>query len=186
MTYTVLKKENDKPFISVSLMTDDKSEVTEYINKFDDTVKTELYVFNDIRKPKFLSCYGVYDVYINDTGELTEWSNEQLEEHKRDIAVDSVVSLRAGVDTKTVHSIKRGFEFDDNVFSLSTSAQLNWNRILVMYSFGLLNSKIELSTKNNQLYVLSSERVKDFALAYHTAIEQVLKNGRAEKMNIQQ
>lgn len=125
-----------------------------------------------------------YPIKLNSDGIVERLSSDELENKIDKITEEVNEQQLREIDNTSNLYIMRGFEFDNHVFSLSKSAQLNWNRILSMFSLGLLSSKTEVSTKNNDVYILTSEQVKPFATAYHNAIESVLKYSRKQKLNI--
>ena len=139
---------------------------------------TDLCILTDKDLPKNVD--GVWQGKIENGKLIKIDANEALSNVKTQQHTYACIDI----DSETSDMISRGFEFDNHVFSLSKSAQLNWNRILSMFSLGLLSSKTEISTKNNDVYILTSEQVKPFAEAYHNAIESVLKHSRKQKLNI--
>lgn len=178
--YTLLTATDNKPFVLAVEHANSKNELTDYIKRhnMDTSVCT---IVTEKTMPSYK--YGVCTSRIVN-GRLVKVNETELELFKEEFEKSYRDQVKIDIDSETESMILRGFEFDNHVFSLSKAAQLNWNRILSMFSLGLLSSKIEISTKNNDVYVLTSEQVKPFATAYHNAIESVLKHSRKQKLNI--
>ena len=84
------------------------------------------------------------------------------------------------VDFDTKKQIKSGFEFDGQTFSLSTSAQMNWQGIFSLKQADLF-SDTEVSTIDNESYTLIESKVNDFIIAGRDKLTQLLKDGRDKK-----
>ena len=85
------------------------------------------------------------------------------------------------VDEWTSNSIKAGFKFDNHLFSMSENAQINWSNIqnLPESLFPLT-----LGCKDNNVYVLTYEKLNDF---YNTSLMfkmSLLKRGTDVKQQI--
>lgn len=67
-------------------------------------------------------------------------------------------------DKKTENLILSGFTFDNNIFSLSINAQINWSNLL---NIPQQMFPLNLSTKDDKIYVLNFNNVQNF---YFTAL----------------
>ncbi len=67
-------------------------------------------------------------------------------------------------DKKTEDLILSGFTFDDNLFSLSINAQINWSDLL---NIPQVMFPLNLSTKDDNIYILNFNNVQNF---YFTAL----------------
>jgi len=68
------------------------------------------------------------------------------------------------VDEWTSNSIKEGFKFDNHLFSMSENAQINWSNIQNLPESVF---PLTLGCKDNSVYVLAYEKLKDF---YNTSL----------------
>lgn len=121
---------------------------------------------------------GVSSVEIRD-GILVKRSQTDILSYADEYNKQEYVILCKGVDAEHSGDFTY-FTFDQHMFSLSISAQQNWNRILNMHSLNIFTTQ-QISTYNNDQYELSSDDVLEFAAAYHTAIETILSSIRTQK-----
>jgi hypothetical protein len=107
--------------------------------------------------------------YIGENIELKEFFNgnikdgyskkiESLEDYKKQL-----IDLQ---DKKTENLILSGFTFDNNLFSLSINAQINWSNLL---NIPQVMFPLNLSTKDDNIYILSFNNVQNF---YFTALSR--------------
>jgi hypothetical protein len=78
-------------------------------------------------------------------------------------------------DREVATNIGQGFDFDGHRFSLSANAQLNWLRVGVNLSLGLLKD-VSLPTLDNDIYLLKSSKASLFLQAYSDRVEKCLLN----------
>lgn len=84
-------------------------------------------------------------------------------------------------DKKTEDLILSGFTFDNNLFSLSINAQINWSNLL---NIPQAMFPLNLSTKDDNIYILTFSNVQNF---YFTALgrkNECLQLGNAIKKRI--
>lgn len=106
-----------------------------------------------------------------DSNELDVLSNAQKE--------SSVIEI----DENTRSEIAKGFQYDGQTFSLSSNAQLNWNRLFLMHQSGLYKPQ-NISTIDNKEYLLTVESIQAFYNAYFTVINTQLLNGLSAKQRL--
>lgn len=85
------------------------------------------------------------------------------------------------VDEWTSNSIKEGFKFDNHLFSMSENAQINWSNIRNLPESVF---PLTLGCKDNNVYVLTYEKLNDF---YNTSLMfkmSLLKRGTDVKQQI--
>lgn len=94
----------------------------------------------------------------------------------------------AAIDARTAELIKQGFTFSGKQFSMSNSAQQNWNALSSDLANGLLSFPLTISTADGSSYILkSSSKVKEFLgarLAYLSDSSQPLGTGRYLKEQV--
>ena len=86
------------------------------------------------------------------------------------------------VDKNTQRLISEGFTFDNEVFSLSQSAQLNWLCIKVL-SMGI-TWPLEITTKNDTDYLLEESDLDSFIYSAQIVIQGHIQTGRDIKQQI--
>jgi len=87
----------------------------------------------------------------------------------------------AEIDKTSRETIKKGFSYDGEKFSLSAAAQSNWNSLIGLHNAGLAPFPIECSTIDDGVYNITS---LDFFAAAFTAFGGRLKTGRALKLKV--
>jgi hypothetical protein len=101
----------------------------------------------------------------------------------RDISIFSEFKavLLEMVDEKTTNTIFNGFTFNNKIFSLSISAQINWSNL-----FNIPDSffPLTLSCKDESTYSLSLENRQAFYLTAMGAKHTILMNGTNLKQQI--
>lgn len=118
--------------------------------------------------------------YMVDDEELRQSSAEEMLAFQ---LKDLKAEKDAIVDRKTNQIISKGFEWDDEVFSLSSAAQLNWGqlynlRAVKSYPYGV-------SLKDNSEYAFADEEsVAAFYEDLSAAIEDIVESGREIKLAI--
>lgn len=85
------------------------------------------------------------------------------------------------IDDKSSSKIFEGFTFDKNIFSLSISAQINWSNLL---NIPEQMFPINISTKDDGIYVLQFFNVKNFYYSALTAKNTALQYGNEAKILI--
>jgi len=90
--------------------------------------------------------------------------------------------LIQNIDNKTDNIFMKGFDFDNNKFSLSAEAQLNWIslKIIKIQNEFPVNG-LQIATKNNGAYLLQKEKLLDFLIAYYNALKTIYGDGLIEK-----
>jgi hypothetical protein len=83
------------------------------------------------------------------------------------------------IDSKSQSLIRDGFTYDGETFSLSDKAQANWAALLAANAAGLLTLPIEVSTKDDDAYMVTSLGFFSAALG---AVIGTLQGGRALKL----
>ena len=73
------------------------------------------------------------------------------------------------------------FEFDNKKFSLSIPAQMNINRILLLYITKEITTDQMISTYTDDVYTLKCENIPKFVGAMHNTIESELSRIRSGK-----
>lgn len=115
------------------------------------------------------------DIYPVDYHEccLIPRDKQQLKAAKQ--AFEEKVRLRyvASCDKKVSACIEAGFEFDGFRFSLSANAQLNWLRVGVSLSLGVLKDT-PIPTLDDSLYVLTTPKAAAFFAAFCSKIDDCL------------
>ena len=129
-----------------------------------------------------LVCFLIDDVELNGVvynnadefiSELIKGSDFSLEPYKKEI-----INL---IDTKSEEKIFGGFVFDNNRFSLSLSAQINWSNLLFLpESFFPVN----LSTKDDDVYSLTYANVQLFYQAALNGKNAPLQEGNVLKQQV--
>lgn len=89
------------------------------------------------------------------------------------------------IDDTSNYLINKGFEFDDNFFSLSLAAQSNWSTLYSFWKGGDLSNSITISTKLNSSYLLTEEKMSDFFQTGFNTVNSVLAEGRQLKQSLQ-
>lgn len=93
------------------------------------------------------------------------------------------------IDSKTSLIIACGFIYDTYCFSLSDSAQNNWNRLQGRYADGKLAFPQHVTASINEDEVdyelTTATKLIAFMDVYDAAVEQAVNTGRALKLNIQ-
>jgi hypothetical protein len=106
--------------------------------------------------------------------------------------VEELVSIKnrmiINIDTKTRGLIYQGFDFDSHHFSLSTDAQANWTRLLVMRGNGMLVLPQIVSTSSELSYTIQDDTAfLGFIAAFATVVKTRIESGitlRANVMNV--
>lgn len=124
-----------------------------------------------------IKIYGIseYDLIDNklvkrDPGQFTETIKEEYYTSMLNRNIDSLGS-------ETGNIIYEGFEFDNNIFSLSINAQTNWNRFLLLHQNNLFVDT-EISTFDSKRYILTKDKLVAFIAKYNDAINNALKEHR--------
>jgi hypothetical protein len=105
--------------------------------------------------------------YLGENIELKEFFNGNIKDgysKKIETLTDYKNYLIDLQDKKTEQLIYSGFTFDNNLFSLSINAQINWSNLL---NIPQQMFPINLSTKDDNIYVLDFNNVQNF---YFTAL----------------
>lgn len=85
----------------------------------------------------------------------------------------------SAIDRRTQELIRRGFTFDDEQFSLSLNAQLNWLGIKSLSE--VLSFPIEVTTIDDGVYNLAQDDVLPFVATAAATVQAYLESGRALK-----
>lgn len=86
------------------------------------------------------------------------------------------------VDKNTQRLISEGFTFNNEMFSLSQSAQLNWLGIKVL-SIGIA-WPLEITTKNDTDYLLEESDLDSFIYSAQIVIQGHIQTGRYIKQQL--
>ena len=94
------------------------------------------------------------------------------------------------IDARTAELIDAGFTFDDQLFSLTWQAQMNWNRLRVSVLTGVftaLDFPRDIPTLDDNEYTLAGiSAAGDFFGAYANRLEERLRSGRDLKQQIRE
>lgn len=88
----------------------------------------------------------------------------------------------SAVDTKTRTLISEGFQFDNEVFSLSLEAQKNWLALKSLES--MFTFPVEITTLDSKAYSLQQTNLDSFVSLGIQAVQGHLNSGRALKEQI--
>jgi hypothetical protein len=131
--------------------------------------------------PKFR--FDISIQYVDELGNFKDRDPKDFEVAKR-LAVEKRKERELyDLDFEAKVKIKEGFSFDNNSFSLSSNAQLNWQNIMSMKQMGLFQN-LEISTKDNQPYLLTEDKVVLFIKAYYNTLNAILADNRKKKQDI--
>jgi len=86
------------------------------------------------------------------------------------------------IDAKTNELIKGGFEFDGNMFSMSSDAQRNWMGLHQFKEY--MDFPIKISTLDDGEYSLHEEHLVQFVLKAVGTVEYYLSSGRKLKVKV--
>jgi len=114
---------------------------------------------------------------IND-GELKIESKTKFDTDQDKI--DSLSNSIKTIDENTKKEILKGFEFDGQTFSLSANAQINWQGMLSLKTASLF-SPTEISTIDDQVYLLTISKLDAFIIAGRDKLQLKLAEGRSSK-----
>jgi predicted AAA+ superfamily ATPase len=89
------------------------------------------------------------------------------------------------IDRKTEASIAEGFVFQNNTFSLSQNAQLNWTSLRMAYIANTLSFPQVISTKDDGAFELTKDNASEFFDDLFSFLKTVLDTGRKKKIAIQ-
>jgi hypothetical protein len=85
------------------------------------------------------------------------------------------------IDEKTSESIALGFNFEGNIFSMSTNAQINWSNLL---NIPEQLFPLQVSTKDNEVYMLALANRLNFYLTALGTKKARLDAGNALKQQV--
>jgi hypothetical protein len=86
------------------------------------------------------------------------------------------------IDKKTEQLISQGASFDNQVFSLSISAQTNWHVLKTLQAS--FSWPVEISTKNSGAYSLAEADLNNFVAAMLGTVKARLDSGRVLKVQV--
>lgn len=94
------------------------------------------------------------------------------------------------IDKRTQELISAGFDFDNETFSMSMQAQMNWNRLRTSILTGVLTAldfPRDIATISDESYTLITiTDASDFFAAHVNRLEERLRSGRQLKNQIRQ
>lgn len=129
------------------------------------------YINGEIENKEFHSYDGISGIVRE--GYSIKTDNLSLELYKKNL-----IEL---IDNKSVEKINQGFQFGGKTFSLSLSAQINWSNLLFLpESFFPVN----LSTKDDDIYVLTFANVQLFYQAALNGKNTPLQEGNVLKQQV--
>lgn len=126
-----------------------------------------------------VSCLGDPSVYGN-----LSWLNGSVSQADLDAKFIQEYKIKkiTEVDAKTVQLIGQGFNFDNETFSLSQAAQINWVGLKTLES--LLSWPVSITTKSDDEYQLSQANLDSFIGAGKAVVQTNLDSGRQLKVQI--
>lgn len=96
---------------------------------------------------------------------------------------DLKLEKNAAVDAKTQKILYNGFEWDDEIFSLSAAAQLNWGQLYMLRA--VQGYPCAVSLKDNSEYAFAdAESVAAFYEDLVDAIADIVESGREIKLAV--
>lgn len=129
------------------------------------------YTNGELETKEFHSNDGINGIIRDGYSVITESLN--LDSYKKNL-----IEL---IDEKSIKKINQGFRFDGKTFSLSLSAQINWSNLLFLpESFFPVN----LSTKDDDIYVLTYSNVQLFYQAALSGKNTPLQEGNVLKQQV--
>lgn len=127
--------------------------------------------------------YGICEKTLDSAGNLVPVSATVLAMAKAEFEAEEKAAKSETIDAETGQAIAAGFAFDGQTFSLSSNAQLNWNRLWLAHQANVFTDQ-EVATKSDGTYLLKKAKVSDFVKAAHKAVTDALKAGRTKKAKL--
>lgn len=181
MRYYLLTQTANKPFVKVSLIANSLKELTNKgftidINNKDINLKFNPLIVDENNLPLYKE--GVCLKSIS-KGVIIDTPVDKIPNLSNSILNNEIASI----DEATKKEIDKGFVFESKKFSLSKSAQINWLSYFVLNQAGTFTDT-EISTINNETYLLTAAKVNSFFEASRNKIETALQTGRTSKNNL--
>lgn len=120
-----------------------------------------------------------YGVDLNNP--ITELREGYIKKLNKDDINEYKKSIIDKIDKISQNKIFEGFIFNNHKFSLSISAQINWNNLLFLPENMF---PINLSTKDDDIYILTYQNVQSFYGAALNGKNQPLQEGNTLKQQL--
>lgn len=131
--------------------------------------------------PKFI--FNISTKIIQENGTFIDRNPKDFEIAKKIAVQEHKEKKLKELDFNTSNLIKQGFSFDNNIFSLSSNAQLNWQNIMAMLNLDLYQDS-KISTLDNKEYLLTKDLALDFIKSYYNRLNSILDDNRNNKIKI--